>query len=139
MTDTRYAQVQAEIVAAAIARIYGEPEPEIAATDDAWRYVTGILIEFVSQMPNNNTVGAALNNGDYRRCAALACAVATGDDQGIAAVLAEAEAGRRTWHLIVAQAVSVAKGFRADTPEGLQELRCMVARLVAEEGQENQQ
>lgn len=85
-----------------------------------------------------NPVGAGLTNGDYRRVTALTCAVATADPAGINAIIAEAETAHRTWHLIVAQALSLSLGMRADTPEGLDSLRQVVAGLTALEDKENE-
>ncbi len=136
-----YETIHAELIAAAIARANGEPEPEITFTPEAWRYVCALLVETLAEPREQQTPIAPpsprLNYGDYRRAAALACAAVTDDSAGMSEICAEAGELNRSSHLLRAAGLTIAKGLGADTPEGLDDLREIVAQLAVLEEQED--
>lgn len=136
------AEIRAELLAAVRARLDGQPQPPITLTPQAWHYVSAVLVETLAQdftEPAPITApNPRLTHGDYRRAAALACAAITNDSAGLARICAEAGELDRASHLLRATAISLAKGLGADTPEGLADLREMVARLAALEAEEQE-
>lgn len=78
-----------------------------------------------------------LNNGDYRRVAALAVAAATDNIDSLAQIASEAEELERYPQLLHAAGLSIARGMQADTPAGLERLRQHVLQLAADETEEN--
>lgn len=77
-----------------------------------------------------------LNNGDYRRVAALACAAATNDIDGIVQIGLETDELQRYPQLLHAAGLTIAQGMQADTPAGLERLRQHVMQLRNDEEQE---
>lgn len=134
-------EIRAELLAAVRARLDGQPQPPITLTPQAWRYVSAVLVEALAQdftEPAPITApNPRLTHGDYRRAAALACAAVTNDSAGMSEICAEAGELDRSSHLLRAAGLTIAKGLGADTPEGLDDLREIIAQLAALEEQED--
>lgn len=92
------------------------------------------IIELTAPPPVTDNAPTA---GDFRRAAALACAAATEDQAAVNVLICEAAEAGRFRTTLIASSLSVAQGMRADTPDGLQQLRDYVAQLAALEDEEN--
>ncbi|MGB6147472.1 hypothetical protein [Mycolicibacter algericus] len=121
-----------------VARTAGHDAPVALLTDDARvghrLMLNAALIKLTELTVPATATDDALTTGDYRRAAALACAVATNDTLGSDVVVCEAAEKGRLRHTLLAAAVSIAQGFRADTQQGLEALRHTVNELSKEEG-----
>lgn len=120
------------------ARFAGHDASPAMLTDDAKVghriMLNAALIKLAAATVPPVDSGDTLTTGDYRRAAALACAVATNDTLGSDVVVCEAAEKGRLRHTLLAAATSIAQGFRADTHEGLEALRHTVNELSKEEG-----
>ncbi|MGV0699968.1 hypothetical protein [Mycolicibacter sinensis] len=119
------------------ARQAGHDAPATMLTDDArvgHRIMLSAALVKLAELSVPPPGGDdTLTTGDYRRAAALACAVATNDALGSDVVVCEAAEKGRLRHTLLAAAVSIAQGMRADTQEGLEALRHTVNELSKEE------
>lgn len=123
-----------------IAATRGGVDPSLSLlTRHPWGEMFGaMLVKIIELSVPQPVENLALSAGDYRRAAALACAAATEDTLGVDSIILEAAEAGRMRHALVAAALSVAQGMRADTPEGMERLRHNVALLAAIEQQEEE-